>query len=220
MLNQRLLLCVCSFVSAVSLSSLAHAALSSTETSGGQLIGSAQTHDTVKDGIEQVIELTNADIERKYGRRAIAPSFSAIPMEQSSLGNVLIAHPIANSVTTSRFGYRTMGGRGENHGGIDLAAPTGTPIYATGNGTVIFSGWKNGYGNFVEIDHGNGLTTRYAHASRLLVSAGQQVTASEQIATVGSTGRSTGPHLHYEVRVNGKIQNPAISLAMAKSRFE
>lgn len=137
-----------------------------------------------------------------------------------NLGELLAIEPVANARVTSNFGYRRMGGRGEYHPGIDLAAPTGTPIYATGTGVVVYAGWKNGYGNFVEIDHGNGFTTRYGHASRILVSVGDQVTKNQEIAKVGSTGRSTGPHLHYEVLRNGQRQDPATYLALAPRRDE
>ena len=87
-----------------------------------------------------------------------------------------------------------MGGRAEHHGGLDMAAPSGTPIYATGPGIVTKSGWGTGYGQYVEINHGNGYLTRYAHASRLMVRVGDQVSAGEHIANVGCTGRCTGPH--------------------------
>ncbi len=94
------------------------------------------------------------------------------------------------------------------HVGIDLSAPTGTPIIATAAGVVVKSARDGGYGNVVEIDHGNGILTRYAHAQRLLVRKGQRVERGQQIATVGSTGLSVGPHLHYEIHVNGTPVDP------------
>jgi murein DD-endopeptidase MepM/ murein hydrolase activator NlpD len=109
---------------------------------------------------------------------------------------------------TSRFDIRWLDGA-ERHWGIDLAAAPGTPIYAVHAGTVTVSrSWGN-YGLGIEIDHGDGVTTRYGHASALLVTVGQQVQAGQLIARVGSTGRSTGPHLHFEVRVYGGFYDPA-----------
>lgn len=100
------------------------------------------------------------------------------------------------------------------HPGIDLVAPTGTPILAAAGGRVIFAGPKAGYGNAVEIDHGNGYVTRYGHASKIDVQVGQVVLPHELIAEVGSTGRSTGPHLHFEVLVHGQPVNPVDYLAL------
>lgn len=94
------------------------------------------------------------------------------------------------------------------HEGIDVVAPTGTPILAPGAGTVVSARWESGYGNTIVIDHGHGIVTRYAHASRLLARAGQRVTRGDRIALVGNSGLSTSPHLHYEVHVNGKPVNP------------
>jgi murein DD-endopeptidase MepM/ murein hydrolase activator NlpD len=94
------------------------------------------------------------------------------------------------------------------HEGIDVTAPMGAPIEAPANGTVVQTGWEAGYGNLVVIDHGYGVTTRFAHASRILVRVGEKVRRGELIAQVGNTGLSTGPHLHYEVHVNGKPVDP------------
>jgi len=111
---------------------------------------------------------------------------------------------------SSRFGGRSDPfGRGwAHHGGIDIDANTGDPVSAAAEGVVSFSGVRNGYGNVVEIDHGNGYKTLYAHNSANLVRAGDVVRAGQQIAKVGSTGRSTGSHLHFEVRLNGRQVNP------------
>lgn len=106
------------------------------------------------------------------------------------------------------------------HHGLDIAAPHGTAIKAALDGTVIFSGEVGGYGNLVEIDHGNGLITRYGHNSKNLVQVGQQVRAGQKIAEVGSTGLSTGPHLHFEVRRQGQPVNPMALLDRDKFRQE
>ena len=118
--------------------------------------------------------------------------------------------PLQDARLTSGFGMRThpvLGGR-RSHKGIDLAAPTGTPIYATADGIVDRAERFSSYGLFIEIEHGAELETRYAHMSRLAVSAGQRVKKGDLIGYVGSTGRSTGPHLHYEVRISGVAVNP------------
>ena len=94
------------------------------------------------------------------------------------------------------------------HQGMDFTAPTGTDIYATGNAKVVFSGWKQGYGNTVILDHGFGYQTLYAHLFKSLVREGQRVRRYDVIALVGNTGKSTGPHLHYEVRLHGKPVDP------------
>lgn len=107
-------------------------------------------------------------------------------------------------VVTSRFGARW----GSVHTGTDIGVATGTPIYAAASGTVIFSGWKGTLGKFIVVNHGNGIQTYYAHCSALLVSKGDTVTAGQLIAKVGNTGRSTGPHLHFEIRLNGSALNP------------
>lgn len=119
-------------------------------------------------------------------------------------------NPSPGSNITSRFGNRTdpFFGRLALHAGIDFRASTGTEIRSTGAGTVTVAGRNGGYGNMVEIDHGNGLTTRYAHLSRVLVKVGDRVEAADPVGLSGTTGRSTGPHLHYEVRRNGKAIDP------------
>jgi murein DD-endopeptidase MepM/ murein hydrolase activator NlpD len=113
-----------------------------------------------------------------------------------------------NGPVVSGFGMRW----GRMHEGIDIAAALGTPIHAAASGTVIHAGWLGGYGNLVVVDHGDGLATAYAHASAILVAVGQQVSQGDTLSLVGSTGNSTGPHLHFEVRVNGSAVDPLLYL--------
>jgi murein DD-endopeptidase MepM/ murein hydrolase activator NlpD len=96
----------------------------------------------------------------------------------------------------------------EFHKGQDISAPIGTPVIATADGVVVIAGWQRGYGRVVYVDHGNGISTRYGHLSRIDVAAGQILKRGEQLGLVGSSGRSTGSHLHYEVRINGAPANP------------
>ena len=119
--------------------------------------------------------------------------------------------PVKTAAFTSGYGVRSdpFKGRAAMHAGIDLAGPVGTPIYATADGTVSESGYHNGgYGNLVKLDHGRGIETRYGHMSAILVRAGQRVTRGQMIGRMGSTGRSTGSHLHYEVRIDSRAVNP------------
>lgn len=118
-------------------------------------------------------------------------------------GSGILRWPVSGPVT-SPFGMRW----GRMHEGIDIAVPSGTPVAAAGSGTVIYAGWMEGYGNLVAIDHGGGLATAYGHNTSVAVSVGQAVTAGTIIAYSGSTGHSTGPHVHFEVRVNGTPVDP------------
>ncbi|MCK5873138.1 MAG: M23 family metallopeptidase [Alcanivoracaceae bacterium] len=122
----------------------------------------------------------------------------------------LSGRPVQRGWLSSRFGRRTdpFSGRLAQHKGVDFAGKEGTDVVATGAGVVTFSGERWGYGNMVEINHGNGLTTRYGHLRDFLVSTGDIVRAGEPVATLGSTGRSTGPHVHYEVLRHGQHINP------------
>ena len=126
-----------------------------------------------------------------------------------------------NSIS-SGFGYRRDPFRGTAamHSGLDFRAPMGSPIHAAADGRVAFVGWKNGYGKVVEIDHGAGLVTRYAHMSRFNAQVGAKVTAGDVIGAIGSTGRSTGPHLHFEVRINNNAVNPRPFLETAPHVLE
>lgn len=133
--------------------------------------------------------------------------------QEEMLKHVPAIQPVLNknlTRTASGFGwridpvYRTR----RFHEGMDFTAPTGTDIYATGNGTVRLAGWRQGYGNCVEINHGFGYLTLYGHMNQIKVKVGQKVNRGDVIGKVGSTGKSTGPHLHYEVHYKGKVMNP------------
>lgn len=151
------------------------------------------------DEIEKESRKIEAELARYY-----AAGGGNVPIYRGRL-----MQPIPGRVG-SGFGMRKhpISGVYKMHNGVDIGGRTGDPIRAAAPGRVIFAGWRGGYGNCVIIDHGGGLSTLYAHASRLYVSQGQSVTQGQTIAAVGSTGYSTGPHLHWEVRINGQPVNP------------
>ncbi len=193
---------------------------------GGEMsILSQDQNDGIQQQIDQISRQAQArqeNLDRLSESLSVTRSYRSgvdAPVNSVNISNSLLAiEPIANARVSSTFGYRHLFGKTAYHSGIDLAAPTGTPIYATGDGVVTHAGWGRGYGNYVEIDHGNGYVTRYGHASRLFVSTGEQVKANQNIAAVGCTGRCTGPHLHYEVLRHGQRENPATYLALAPKR--
>jgi murein DD-endopeptidase MepM/ murein hydrolase activator NlpD len=118
--------------------------------------------------------------------------------------------PVANFTMTSGFGvrYDPFNGRAAMHAGVDFAGAHGEPVVAAAEGVVVRAGWAGGYGNVIDIDHGRGMMTRYGHLSRVQVRVGDRVVAGDQIGKMGSTGRSTGTHLHFEIRVDGQAVNP------------
>ncbi len=143
----------------------------------------------------------------------------AMPATRATTVSVPSRSPLQNLTLTSGFGMRThpvLGGR-RNHKGIDLAAPSGTPVYAPADGVVARADWFSSYGNYIQIEHGGELQTRYGHLSGFAVVAGERVHKGELIGYVGTTGRSTGPHLHYEVRVAGEAVDPTPYLTGAVS---
>jgi len=129
-----------------------------------------------------------------------------------------LANPAPGHVVTSPFGVRTdpLLGTAALHSGMDFRAATGMPARVTAPGVVTKAGWNGGYGRMVEVDHGQGFTTRYGHLSKILVSVGQKLAAGDVIGQTGSSGRSTGPHLHYEIRRNGEALNPLRFLTVGK----
>jgi len=140
----------------------------------------------------------------------VALDATALHSLSQALSKVPIGRPVTHVEKTSGFGVRTdpFTGRAAFHPGQDFRGVYRTPIHVTANGVVAFTGQRTGYGNTVEVDHGHGLRTRYAHLAAILVRPGQTVTAGQQIGAMGSTGRSTGVHLHYEVWQDGRLQDP------------
>ncbi len=176
--------------------------------------------------LEQELQVVHAEYENNY--QALMELELAIEAEANELTKTLkslqaerakIAYasgammwPVSADWTriSSDFGYRIhpVLGTQSFHGGIDIPAPNGSPIYAANSGVVIFAGYKGSYGNAVIIDHGGGIATLYAHSSKLYVNTGQEVARGDTVALIGSTGRSTGNHLHFEVRENGERVDP------------
>lgn len=196
--------------------------------------GASETADAIQtilrrtgfDVAETTVEDRQTDGETGIGGPFVEPEAFNDPFEESINGLDLalerldtarrtarklpFGNPSPGSGITSRFGNRTdpFLGRLALHAGIDFRVTTGTEVRSTGAGAVVVAGRNGGYGNMVEIDHGNGLTTRYAHLSRVLVKVGDHVEAADPVGLSGTTGRSTGPHLHYEVRRDGKAVDP------------
>jgi murein DD-endopeptidase MepM/ murein hydrolase activator NlpD len=166
-----------------------------------------QKHNSLLRGMhEQVEQLNLATINQEQSFETL---FKFLKDQQNLLASTPAVRP-ASGWTTSRFGYRTspFTGRREFHKGYDIANRLGTPITATADGVVSFTGPKGTLGNMVVIDHGHGMVTRFGHAHKILVKRGDAVKRGDTIALMGNTGRSTGPHVHYEVHFNGLPVNP------------
>ncbi len=153
--------------------------------------------------------LMTLEVEANQQAIELQQLLSQVSQQRSLLMSVPSIAPVRGWIT-SGYGRRISPFTGESslHQGIDLASPVGTPIYAPADGVVIFVGAKEGYGNFIMIAHGYGIISRYGHNAENLVQIGQRIKRGEQIATVGMTGQTTGPHLHYEVVLNGMTANP------------
>lgn len=150
-------------------------------------------------GIDSAIEVAQTELTKKVKEQQ--------KIKSSTLDGVYFAVKPVTGTITSRFGANESI-RDHTHKGMDIAAPNGTSIKAVADGTVTYSGWMSGYGNLIIISHGNGIQTYYGHCSKLYVSKGEEVEAGDVIAAVGSTGNSTGNHLHFEIRKNGTQINP------------
>jgi len=179
--------------------------------SGARILATAQ--DSVADSAAR--SLPHADVETLIERAdLLSARFAAVTdsLERNAqrFASVPSIMPTPGWLTSqfSRSRNHPLLHISRPHEGIDVAAPMGAPIIAPASGVVMRVGYENGYGNTLEIDHGNGIVTRYAHCSRIDVKGGQRVTRGQTIAAVGSTGLATGPHLHYEIHINGKVVNP------------
>ncbi len=152
----------------------------------------------------------------KTGRAVALASRGSLRLQRNSEKPSL--WPVDGALMRSAFGHRTdpFSGEGAFHTGVDISAPTGTPVHATAGGTVINADWENGYGRLVVIEHGGGLQTYYAHLSKFSVKTGQEVRRGDQVGLVGTSGRTTAAHLHYEVRIGGNPTNPYIYLRTAQ----
>lgn len=181
-------------------------------------IGDTQVTEQGMDGLARV----NADVTYVNGYETGRTVITSTTLEEATTTYALTGTkekpktaskgyyitPVASYTITSKYGYRTLNGRREFHTGVDFAAAYGTKIRAADGGTVTYAGWKGNYGKLVIITHDDGSQTYYAHCSSLLVSRGDKVYQGQTIAKMGSTGRSTGNHCHFEIRINGKTVNP------------
>lgn len=179
-------------------------------TSRDALVAARREKSATLASIESDRESTLAEIDALEQQSAAlaarireAQQRASTPATVAPSGSGMLGWPVSGPVTSS-YGARW----GRMHEGIDIAVGEGTPVHAAAAGTVIYAGWMGGYGNLVVVDHGNGLSTAYAHNSSLAVAVGQSVAAGEVVSYSGNTGNSTGPHVHFEVRANGSAVDP------------
>lgn len=165
-------------------------------------------------------EAMGENIDPRFER--LGASLARMDALERGLAGIPQVMPADINMISSGFGYRRdpFNGSGAMHKGLDFKGPVGAPIHAAASGKVTFVGWKGGYGRTVEISHGNGLMTRYAHMSRFNAKVGQRIDAGTVIGAIGSSGRSTGPHLHFEVRINNRAVNPRPFLETAPNVLE
>lgn len=190
-----------------------------------ELIAQDQVFDTQKPLNDQVGELANEDADKDYvslvvridkavkethlKEQSVIDLWESLSERQSLLNSTPNMKP-AKGWITSRFGYRVspFSGKTALHAGLDIAAAPGSPVYAPADGVVVFASYDESYGKLITIDYGYGVTTRFGHLSQIYVQVGQRVSKWDVVGAVGNTGRSTGPHLHYEVRINGTAVDP------------
>jgi murein DD-endopeptidase MepM/ murein hydrolase activator NlpD len=192
------------------------------------------------DAIKETLQAAGLPVERDFGKddsdvggplipidsatmfdskvRELDEALDALDQLKAEARKLPLANPAPGRPVTSAFGVRTdpILGTAALHSGMDFRAPVGMAAKATAAGVVTRAGWAGGYGRMVEVDHGNGFTTRYGHLSKVLVKVGEKVQAGDKVGLTGSSGRSTGPHLHYEVRRNGEALDPVRFLKVGK----
>ncbi len=169
---------------------------------------------------EMLSTARDGSLDQRFERLAL--SLARMSALEGGLDSIPQVMPADMRMISSGFGYRRdpFNGRAAMHAGLDFRGPVGSPIHAAAEGRVSFAGTRQGYGKVVEVTHGNGLMTRYAHMSATKARVGQRVDAGDVIGQIGSTGRSTGPHLHFEVRINGRAVNPRPFLETAPHVLE
>jgi murein DD-endopeptidase MepM/ murein hydrolase activator NlpD len=180
---------------------------------GGAEPSATQTRELGVKEFEQMLDVLARDIEHRADYLNVVES--ALMRDRVQAGLLPTSQPVSVGYNASSFGWRfdPFNGRSTFHEGVDFAAPTGTPIAAAAGGVVVTSEYHHQFGNMLEVDHGNGIVSRYAHASRLMVRVGDIVRRGQHIADIGATGRATGAHLHFEVLVGGLPQDPSKFLA-------
>ncbi|GAO04635.1 M23 family metallopeptidase [Anaeromyxobacter sp. PSR-1] len=196
---------------------------------GGEGAGAGVRADLFADALSDAVARSGGiglagEITRSLGGGDPGPAplaGPAAPPRTATVAPGALAPPLPGRIT-SAFGPRAdpFTGAAARHDGVDVAAPEGTPVRAPAAGVVVRAGPRGGYGNAVEVDHGGGLVTLYGHAAEVRVRPGQVVAAGEELARVGSTGRSTGPHLHFEVRMAGRAIDPARALKIYARRAD
>lgn len=171
--------------------------------------GELANETTDKDYASLVIRIDKAVKETQLKEQSVIDLWEGLSERQSLLSATPNIKP-AKGWLTSRFGYRSspFSGKSVLHAGLDIAAAPGSPVYAPADGVVTFASYDEGYGKLVSIDHGYGVSTRFGHMSQIYVQVGQRISKWDVLGAVGNTGRSTGPHLHYEVRINGTPVDP------------
>ncbi|WP_082826098.1 M23 family metallopeptidase [Croceicoccus estronivorus] len=180
----------------------------------------AATRDAQGGPLELAATESDGSLDPRFERLGL--SLARMEALERGLEGIPQVLPASLNMISSGFGYRRdpFTGHGAMHAGLDFRGPVGSPIHAAAKGKITFAGRKSGYGNCIEISHGNGLVTRYAHMSAFRAKLGQKVAAGDVIGAIGSTGRSTGPHLHFEVRINGRAVNPRPFLEAAPHVLE